>query len=527
MSLWQILRIAAGPVAAAAVLLFADLDPARPAVTSAAAVAVWMALWWLTEAVPLAATALLPLALFPLLGIASGGAIAGAYINSTIFLFLGGFLLALAMERWHLHRRIALKIILLAGGRPAHLVLGFMLSAAVLSMWISNTATAIMMLPMALAILSRENRNAPGADGASGAVARGLGPCLLLGIAYAASIGGMATPVGTPPNLIMLRTYNISFPDAPALSFGQWMFMGVPFALAMLFATWALLTQVLYRRDLRDTPAIDAGALREEYVALGPTSREERAILVVFVLTALLWCFRSDIELGAWTLPGWSGFFATGNLIDDGTVAILMALLLFVIPTSSKSRQSHPERPAAILDGEVFRHIPWAIVVLFGGGFALAEGFVASGLAEYLVSGFARLEHLPLLLIIAVIALGMTFLTELTSNTASTQMVLPVLAAAAAAQGLHPLFLMLPATLSASMAFMMPVATPPNAIVFSSDRLRIFDMARAGLFLNLIGVLFVSACVYWLASAVFQIDPGAPAPEWLHAPPAKVSGDGS
>lgn len=495
--------------------MFTDLDPGRPLVTRTAAIAAWMAIWWLTEAIPLAATALLPLALFPVLGIAPGKIIATAYINSTIFLFLGGFLLALAMERWQLHRRIALFIIGIAGGRPDTLVLGFMVAAAVLSMWISNTATAIMMLPMALAILSRENA---GQDSTSGP-ASGLTACLLLGIAYAASIGGIATPVGTPPNLILFRTYGISFPDAPALSFGQWMFMGLPFATVMVLITWVVLTKILYRRDLNATPDMDASALREEYIALGPMSREERMIMLVFFTTALLWCFRTDIQLGAFTLPGWSGFLPTGSGIDDGTVAIALALLLFLIPVSPAGRETHQDRPIAILDGRVFRQIPWSIVLLFGGGFALAQGFVSGGLAEYLVGGFSNLGALPVFLLVAIIAFGMTFLTELTSNTASTQMVLPVLAAAAVSQQIHPLILMLPATLAASMAFMMPVATPPNAIVFSSERLRVMDMARAGLLLNLIGVLFVTACVIWLASAVFQFNALNP-PNWLPESPA-------
>jgi sodium-dependent dicarboxylate transporter 2/3/5 len=521
MSIWQTLSVASGPLAAGAILAFTDLDPANPLVTRTAAVAAWMAIWWLTEALPLAATALLPLALFPLLGVATGKAIAGAYINSTIFLFLGGFLLALAMERWQLHRRIALLIIGVAGGRPDTLVLGFMLAAALLSMWISNTATAIMMLPMALAILSRHDAKA--ADGVSGGdsnsaanhgPARGLTTCLLLGIAYAASIGGVATPVGTPPNLILLRIYSISFPGAPALSFGQWMFMGLPFALVMIAITWLMLTKIMYRRDLRRVPDMDASAFRAEYAALGPMSREERMIMLVFTATALLWCFRTDIQIGPVTLPGWSGLIGTGANIDDGTVAIGLALLLFMIPVGSAARTAHPEHPATILDGQVFRQIPWSIVLLFGGGFALAGGFVSGGLAEYFVGGFGRLGAMPIILIVAIIAFGMTFLTELTSNTASTQMVLPVLAAAAVSQQVHPLLFMLPATLAASMAFMMPVATPPNAIVFSSERLRVLDMARAGLWLNLLGVLLVTACVLWLASAVFQFSAEAP-PPWL------------
>ncbi|MCR9141789.1 MAG: SLC13 family permease [bacterium] len=546
-SIWQILRLAAGPLSAVAILVFTDLDPANPLVTRTAAVAAWMALWWLTEAVPLAATALLPLALFPALGVASGKSIAGAYINSTIFLFLGGFLLALAMERWQLHRRIALRIIGAAGGRPDTLVLGFMLAAALLSMWISNTATAIMMLPMALAILGRKapgeetgaaaprpadqaatdasqssspaRRISPdGAAKSSGTpTPAGLSVCLLLGIAYAASIGGIATPVGTPPNLILMRVYDASFPDAPPLSFGQWMLMGLPFAAVMLGIVWVALTKILYRRELRQMPDLDARTLNAERAALGKMSREERMIQIVFVATAILWCFRTDIQIGTLAIPGWSGLIPTGANIDDGTVAIAMTLLLFLIPVSPAGRAAHPESPTTILDGRVFRQIPWSIVLLFGGGFALADGFVAGGLAEYLVGGFAGLGALPIIAVIALIACGMTFLTELTSNTASTQMVLPVLAVAAVAQQIHPLLFMLPATLAASMAFMMPVATPPNAIVFSSEVLRVADMAKTGLWLNFAGILLVTAAVLWLASAVFGFSVDQP-PDWLPRP---------
>jgi sodium-dependent dicarboxylate transporter 2/3/5 len=374
-----------------------------------------------------------------------------------------------------------------------------------------------MMLPMALAVIRRAEYNA--SEQADDRGAEGLSKCLLLGMAYAASIGGMATPVGTPPNLIFLRIYAISFPEAPPISFGQWVVFGLPFSAIMLLLTWLILTRVLYRNTLTHT-VVDATAVREEYRLLGRMSREELLIMLVFSTTAFLWCFRNDLVLGAWTVPGWSRLLTTGNLIDDGTIAILMALLLFIIPTFRKQVPSatESEMPGAvssppathargtILDGEVFRQLPWAIVLLFGGGFALAEGFVQSGLADYLVGGFTDLGKLPVFVMVAIIALGMTFLTELTSNTASTQMVLPVLAAAAVSQEIHPLLLMLPATLAASMAFMMPVATPPNAIVFSSERLRILDMARTGFIMNLIGVVLVTFFVVQVARVVFQIE---------------------
>jgi len=335
-----------------------------------------------------------------------------------------------------------------------------------------------------------------------------LGVSLMLGIAYACSIGGVATLVGTPPNLAFKVIFEQTFPGAPPVTFASWCLMGIPLSLSLLIIAWVVLTQILYRPD--PSIRIDRGQLRSQYVALGPMKREEKIVATLFAITAFLWIFRVDIEFGAFRLPGWSRFFHQPAFIDDGTVAIFMALLLFFVPAGSGNQRGR------LLSAEVFRRVPWGIILLFGGGFALATGFEESGLSTWLARTlFGALGGLPVLWIVALTCLVMTFFTELTSNTASTQLVLPILAAAALAQAIHPMLLMIPATLSASMAFMMPVATPPNAIVFASGWLSVKQMARAGLILNLVGVVAVSAAVYLIGGRVFGFT-DASLPAWAH-----------
>ncbi len=494
------LGLFAGPLVALLLLRFADLDPGHPAATPMAAVALWMALWWLTEAAPLAVTALLPIVLYPLLGIMSGKAVAPVYFNWIIFLFPGGFMVALAMERWQLHRRIALAIITTIGGGPRRIVLGFMLASAFLSMWISNTATTMMMAPVAMAVIARLER-----DGAARpARVRAYATALLLGIAYSASAGGLATLIGTPPNPLLVSNLELLFPGAPEISFAGWMVIGLPLAALLLAAIWVTLA-LLFR--LGDAGlAIDHGLLRRERADLGPMSFEERVVLIDFSLMALLWLTRKGLTLESFTLPGWSALLPHGSLIDDGTVAMALALPLFLIPSRAR-------RGEAIMDWATARRLPWGIVLLFGGGFALAKGFVDTGLSVWLGERLAALSALPAPLLVAVICLVMTFLTELTSNTATTQMALPILAGLALALRVHPLLLMVPATFSASCAFMLPVATPPNAIIFGTERVSIREMARTGIYLNLIGVVVITAAIYLLGSSAFGGSMGV-LPEW-------------
>ncbi len=481
-------------------MLFLDLEPGKPIIARMAAVALLMAIWWITDAIPLAATALLPLILYPLLGILKGKSTAPIYINSTIFLFLGGFMIALAMEKWNLHKRIALWIIRFVGGGPARIVFGFMIAAGFLSMWISNTAAAIMMVPIGMALILKLE------DEFGQEKVHKFSVCLMLGIAYSCSIGGVATLVGTPPNLSFVRIFEITFPQAGPISFGQWILLGLPLSVIMLSVVWFLLTKVFFRApaDLK----VDRTIIEKEYRTLGPMSFEEKSIMTVFLSTAFLWVFRKELNLGVVAIPGWSTLLPYPDFMDDGTVALIMAFTLFLIPTRSEGAKD-----ASILGIDVFGRLPWHIVLLFGGGFALAKGFQVTGLSAMLGDKFAGLEGVSPIAMISTICLSITFLTELTSNTATTEMILPILASVGGAMQINPLLLMIPATISASCAFMMPVATPPNAIIFGSGRIKIGEMARAGIFLNLIGVVLISLIFYVVGMFVFSIDLNS-FPQW-------------
>ncbi len=487
----QIAGLIAGPVLFVSIILW-NFAPDNPEAVRTAACAAWMAAWWMTEAIPLAATALFPLILFPILGIATGKTIAPVYFNSTIFLFIGGFLIAISMERWNLHKRISLLIIRFIGTGLSRLILGFMIASAFLSMFISNTATAIMMLPIGLAIISKME------DDYSTENVHSFAAALMLGIAYAASVGGVATLVGTPPNLVFRQIFANTFPGGPEISFGTWMIFGLPLSMVMLIFVWIMLTKVLFRfsKDIR----VDRSVVDKEYRELGKTSYEEKAVLVVFVLTGLLWIFRKEIDAGFLSIPGWSGLLDIGDFIDDGTVAVFMAAALFLIPAKSNNNA------VAILDENAFGKLPWHIIILFGGGFALAEGFQLSGLSQVLGKHFAALQGVNIFILVLIITAVIVLLTELTSNTATTQTLLPILASVAVGLKLNPMLLMIPATIAASYAFMLPVATPPNAIVFGSGRIRIAEMTYAGVLINIFGVLLITLMFYFLGSFVFNID---------------------
>jgi sodium-dependent dicarboxylate transporter 2/3/5 len=481
-------------------LLVVPLDPTNPAASRLAAVATLMATWWVTDAIPLFATALLPLFLYPLFGIMTGGSTAPIYFNSTIVLFIGGFMIALTMEKWNLHKRIALNIIHAVGGGPARIVLGFMIAAAFLSMWISNTATAVMMVPIGLAIVLKIE------EGFGVQRSHPFTVSLMLGIAYASSVGGLTTLVGTPPNLSFVRIFAILFPDAPTIAFGQWLVMALPIGVALLITAWLLLTKVFFRTP--EDVTVEHDVIVTERAALGSISFEERGVLAVFVTTALLWVFRVDLNVGLFTIPGWSNALPFQGLIDDGTIAIAMASVLFFIP--ARDRSSGDTR---LMGPDIIPRLPWDIVLLFGGGFALAAGFQQTGLAELIGARFELLASLPPFAMILLVCLALTFLTELTSNLATTEMILPILAAVAVTTEINPLLLMIPATLSASCAFMMPVATPPNAIVFGSERLQVSEMARVGIVLNLVGAVVIATVVYFVGTFVFDIDPSV-VPDW-------------
>lgn len=494
--------IGLGPLVAWLLILSTDLSPGNPEVTRMAAVALWMAIWWLTEAVPLAVTALLPVILLPFLGIMGGSTVAAEYFNSIIFLFLGGFMIALAMERWNLHKRIALSIIRLIGVSPQRLYLGFMAACGFLSMWMSNTATTMMMMPIALAVILELEDNADSDRQRERVRKFAIG--LLLGVAYAASIGGIATIIGTPPNIAFVQMVHEFFPAAPEISFAGWMLYALPLSLIMMASTWFLLTR-LYCCPGKNGKTSDAIAdpelFHQQQQALGEMKTEERWILGIFVITALLWMTRSDIQAGNVLINGWGDLFSVDGkaFVDDGTVAMLMASLLFVIPSSTSGH-------GRLMRWEDMARLPWGIVLLFGGGFALAAGMQASGLSLWLGERLSGLAEWPPLALVITLSGFMTVFTEFASNIASVQMILPILASTAVAIHINPLLLMIPATACASFGFMLPVATAPNAIVFGTNRLRMMDMVKAGICLDLIGIVATVTLMFILGIFVFGID---------------------
>lgn len=478
-----------GPTLAILVLFF-DLDPNKPEVSYTLSVAVLMATWWITEAIPIAITSLLPVALFPFFGIMNGKAVSSTYFNHVIFLFIGGFLVAIAMQKWNLHKRIALRLLMLFGNKPAPILFGFMLSTAFLSMWMSNTATAMMMVPIVLSVISGLNLKAP--------KARKFQIALLLGVAYSASIGGIATLVGTPPNLSFTRIFSIIFPQAPEISFINWFIFALPLSI-ILFAIIFFWLLYLYHPG-KEWPTSSKNLFHREYEKLGKIGFEEKVVLVVFLSMALLWITHHGINIGQFEIKGWSSLFSNPSYINDGTIAIFLSIILFMIPSKNTTSAKR------ILDGEAISKLPWHIVLLFGGGFALASGFTESGLSIWFGEQLKWVSSYSPIIVVFVIALLMSFLTELTSNTATTEMLLPILAGLAVSIQINPLLFMLPATLAASLAFMLPVATPPNAIVFGTNQLKIKDMMRTGFLLNIIAVIILSLWVYYFGSYIFGID---------------------
>ncbi|MBN78861.1 MAG: anion transporter [Planctomycetaceae bacterium] len=444
-----------------------------------ASLAVWIAVWWITEAVPLPVTALLPLVLFPGFGVVRFQTVAQEYANKYIFLFMGGFMLAIAMQRWNLHRRIALLTVLSVGTSPRQLVAGFMLATAFLSMWISNTATTVMMLPIGLSLIELFQRKTD-LSGSAG-LEQSFGVCLMLGIAYAASIGGMATLVGTPPNALLAGYLH---QRGILIGFAEWMFFALPLALVLLITTWFLLTRILF-----SLPAVDvstgASLIRAEWKKLGPMSRPEWLVLSVFMATAAAWILRKP--LANWEVL--SDHVPLLARVDDTWIALLAAISLFLIPSDLK-------RGPFLLDWEAASALPWGVLLLFGGGLSLAAAMEESQLARWIGSQFAEMGGLPVFWIVAAVALTVIFFTEITSNLATVSALLPVLFAVARGGDLDPLWLLVPAALAASCAFMLPVATPPNAIVFGSGHIRTGAMVRTGFWLNVVAAVLIPLFVY-------------------------------
>jgi solute carrier family 13 (sodium-dependent dicarboxylate transporter), member 2/3/5 len=478
-----------GPLAFTLMLWLPPPDGMPLAAWRAAAVGTLMAIWWVTEAIPIPATALLPLVLFPLTGVFGIDAAAAPYANQVIFLFLGGFLIAQAMQRWALHKRIALVVILAVGTRPVRLVGGFMLASAFLSMWVSNTATAVMMLPIGLSVVELSRRGEPGGDASSGD--SNFAVALMLGIAYSCSIGGLGTLIGTPPNALlagyMQETYGVT------IGFGEWMMLGVPVVLIGLPVTWLVLTKVAFPIRLESIPGGEE-TIRSELRGLGGWTSGEVRVGVVFLLAAFAWIFRPLLEV---RVPG----------LTDAGIAIGAALVLFLLPVDWR-------RGVFTLQWEDARGLPWDVLVLFGGGLSLAAAISQTGLAAWIGQELAGLQALPTLGLVLAITLVVIFLTELTSNTATAAAFLPILGSLAIGIGQNPLLLVVPAALAASCAFMMPVATPPNAIVYGSSFVTIPQMARAGLYLNLFFAALITLVGYALIVLAFGVRVGE-IPLWV------------
>jgi sodium-dependent dicarboxylate transporter 2/3/5 len=467
---WHYLGLVAGPVLGAVTWLAPAPAGMGPAAHTVAGLAVWMAVWWLGAVVPLAATALLPLVLLPVAQVSPIDDVARHYADPIIFLFMGGFFLAAASERWGLHRRLALGVIALVGSEAQRVILAVMLATAFVSMWISNTATAAMMLPITLALVERARRDAP-------EQARSFGTALLLGMAYAASIGGVATLVGTPPTAILAGAARNTL--GRPLGFAEWLVVGVPVAALMLVACWVVLRR-LY--PVRGALAGVDGLIASERAALGPWTRGQQVTVAVLCAVALAWVFREPKTIGSWTLPGVTTVLPGAS---DAGIAVAGAVLLFVVPVA-RGRW----RPA--LDWAAAARIPWDVLILFGGGLALAAAFETSGLAAWLAQQLTGLRGAPPVIALACVVLFFVLLTELTSNTATAAMAMPLVAALAPALGAPTLGLMAGAALGSSLGFMLPVGTPPNALAYGTGAVTAGDMARAGIRLDLLGVLVIT-----------------------------------
>ncbi len=480
-----------GPAAALVTLLCDPPAGLTPEGWRTAGAAALMAVWWICESVPIPVTALLPLVIFPVLGLGPIQDVAESYANPLVFLFLGGFIVSLAMQRWNLHRRVALGLVATMGTRPDRIVGGFILATALVSMWVSNTATALMMLPIAISVvnLARDGESTgcgPGSD---------FGPALMLAVAYGATAGGMATLIGTPPNALLAGYLNRVY--GYELGFGRWMLIGVPVTLVTLPLVYLVLTRIAFR--LGREPLHGMGRLISgERAGLGPFSRGEMFVMCVFVLTALGWIFRPMVD-------GWL------PMMSDTTIAMAGAVVLFLLPVDLR-------RGEFVMTWEATKGLPWDVLLLFGGGLSLAGMIQAHGLSAYLGSLCAAFGDGPVLLTMAAICFGILMLTELTSNTATAATFLPIVGAVAISLDQDPLLFLIPTALAANCSFMMPVGTPPNAIVFGSGVLRIPQMAYAGIWLNVILVPVVVLLVVFLGSWVFGIQFDV-VPDWVRSRP--------
>ena len=474
----------AGPLSFLLLYFFVEAPGLAPEGKLMLGLTLWMAIWWITEAVPIAGTALLPLVVLPLLGVLSIKQVSSNYMDPTVLLYMGGFLLATAIEKWGLHRRIALNIINLLGTDLRRIVLGFMLATGFLSMWISNSATALMMLPIGLAVIGQFKHHL---GDENGILSTHLAKNILLGIAYAASIGGMATLIGTPTNNILRavveKLYNYT------IDFNEWMLFAFPFTVVLMAIAWFYLVNFGNPLPKKFQLAEAKSVIQEQLSKIGKITFEEKTVLIVFGIVCFSWITRTFLL--AKLLPA----------LDDTIIALIGVLLLLVLPSSGKN-----EPKGRILDWKTAEQIPWGVLILFGGGLALAEGFKETGLADWIGQHLSLIEGVSFFVLLLIIVAAVNFLTEVTSNVATASMLLPILASVAIKLDVHPFGLMVGATLAASCAFMLPVATPPNAVVFGPGYLKIKDMVKAGLWLNIISIILLTLMVYFILPWLWKID---------------------
>lgn len=463
-------KVASCALAAGLLLLIPATADFTREVRFTSAIGLLMALLWLTEAVPIGLTALIPLVAFPLAGVASIEKIAAPYANQAVFLFLGGFLVAATFERWGIHRRLAFATLRRVGTEPRRIVFAVILVTAILSMWISNTATTLMMTPIAVAIVSGMGKDGRTAE------------ATLLGVAYAASLGGIGTPIGTPTNLIFFGAARELFPNERTITFAEWMIFGVAYLIILVPVCWAIVVT---------TARVPKGAaIPLEQLGLshpGKMSRGEKIALALCATTALLWIFRADITLGATRIPGWANLFPNAKMIGDATVAVAMAMLAFLLPGTKEKR---------LLEWEEFKRIPWDVLILFGGGFALADALEASGFSKFAGARLSFVGNWPPVLMIAAICILVTLLSEVASNVATATAMMPIAAALAISIHVHPYFLMIPAVLAASSGFMLPVATAPNTIVYATGLVRVKAMARSGFLLDIAAAIVITLLIF-------------------------------
>jgi len=505
----KIIGLFLGLVLLLIILLLPVPQGLKPSGMAMAAVAALMITWWVTEALPIGATSLIPVALYPILGIMASKKVTLNYGNHLIFLFIGGFIIAIAMQKHNLHRRIALHTIKLVGTSSHRLVLGFMIATAFLSMWISNTATTMMMVPVAIAlalqVASEAKYKGKSGPATEEVVKQNFGLVLMLSISYAASIGGMATLVGTPPNIAFIGLFKKLYPQGPEISFAKWMVVAFPVVVVFIPAAWYYLTRFASPIKLRDME-LSGGkrVIDEELHKLGPMSTAEKWVLIVFVATALLWIFRRPIKTGLFTIPGWSQLFgAYAKYISDATVAMFTSLSMFLMPLNFK-------RGEFVIDWKsVAQGIPWGAIFLFGGAFAFAAGLRDSGLAMWSGNKIAVAASTvsPFVLVIIGVTV-LVFFTEVTTNLASIITFAPILGVMAVGIDLNPLLVLIPATLAASTAFMLPVATPPNVIIYGSGWVPIARMAKAGFLMNIMAIIIISFIGYFLITSVYDISIG-------------------